>query len=137
MALKRKGWGKGGSVTDELGHVVRWATTIQGTARELRKTMTPAETLLWEALRRKQLHGLRFYRQVGIDRYVVDFYCPKKAVIIEVDGDVHDEEEQKDHDELREEILRERGFRILRVRNEEILEHIDIVLQKIEKFCGA
>ncbi len=68
------------------------------TARELRKTSTPAEKMLWIQLRRK-LQGLKFYRQFPIDRYIVDFYCPQKQLVIEIDGGIHDTADQKDHDE--------------------------------------
>ena len=58
-------------------------------AHQLRKQPTPAESKLWTALRRKQLNGLCFRRQVAFESYVVDFVCTEKRLIIEVDGDVH------------------------------------------------
>lgn len=106
-------------------------------ARDLRKNQTEAEKILWKALRQKQLRGLRFYRQVAVDRYVVDFYCPTRAVIVEVDGEIHTDSDQEEHDHVREEVLHEMGLRILRVRNQEVINHLDDVLQNIAKFCSC
>lgn len=137
MPLKRKGLGKGGCAVDEDGKLVRLVSRINRQARELRRNQTPAEKTLWNVLRKKKLHGLKFYRQVGIDRFVADFYCPKKAVIVEVDGGIHCTKAQKEHDEIRSDLLQERGFRILRVRNEDVLFRLEDVLDEIARFCGV
>ncbi|HLD07778.1 MAG TPA: endonuclease domain-containing protein [Candidatus Peribacterales bacterium] len=106
------------------------------TARELRKKQTPAEKMLWAQLRRK-LQKLKFYRQVPIDRYIVDFYCPEKHLIIEVDGGIHNTADQMDHDEIRTEIITALGFRIIRFSNEEVLQHLRMVLQRIREACDV
>jgi len=98
-------------------------------ARELRRDMTPAERILWEKLRHNRLNRLQFRRQQIIDGFIVDFYCHSKALIVEVDGDIHDG--QKDYDAERDNYLIARGFSILRFTNEEVKDDLAIVLQKI------
>jgi very-short-patch-repair endonuclease len=109
----------------ETGKVVR--------ARELRRAMTPEEALLWEHLRGSRLQGLHFRRQQVIDGYIADFYCHAAAVLVEVDGGVH--AERAEYDAARNEILWGRGFRTLRIRNEEVREDLGGVLAKIAAFC--
>ena len=108
-----------------------WKWKIMNTARELRKNMTPAEKKLWEALRGRRFRNHKFRRQVPINRFIVDFLCLQHMLIIEVDGEVH--VEQKEHDEEREQFLRERNFKILRFQNEEIEQNLDAVLDHIEQ----
>ncbi len=78
-------------------------------AKELRREMTPAEKLLWQEVRAKKL-GVRFRRQQVIEGFIVDFYCHKAALVVEVDGDIHDL--QKEEDERREKVLSQLGLRI-------------------------
>jgi len=75
-------------------------------ARELRKNMTAAESVLWEHLRRKSLHGFKFRRQQVIEGFVADFFCEKAKLVVEVDGGVHETEMQKKIDEHRRAVLR-------------------------------
>jgi very-short-patch-repair endonuclease len=103
-------------------------------ARELRRNMTPAEKILWEKLRHNRLNGLQYRRQQSIDGYIVDFYCHSEALIVEVNGDVHDE--QKEYDSERDNHLITRGFNILRFANEEVKDKIGIVLQNIAEACS-
>src|SRR4026209_1119961 len=84
-------------------------------AKELRREMTPAEKILWEELRANKL-GVHFRRQQVIAGFIVEFYCHKPALVIEVDGDIHDL--PQDEDARREKALREMGLRIVRFRNE-------------------
>jgi len=86
-------------------------------AKELRREMTPAEKLLWQEVRAKKL-GVRFRRQQVIAGFIVDFYYHKAALVIEVDGDIHDL--QQDEDARREKALRELGLRIVRFGNDEV-----------------
>jgi len=88
-------------------------------AKELRREMTPAEKLLWEEVRAKKL-GVRFRRQQIIQGFIVDFYCHKAGLVIEVDGDIHDL--QKEEDARREKALREMGLRIVRFKNDEVVK---------------
>ena len=96
-------------------------------ARELRKNMTDAERLLWSKLRRKQL-GVKFRRQVPIGNYIVDFLCPAKKLIIELDGSQHIDSE---YDRKRDKFLESKGYTILRFWDNEVLKETEAVLQRI------
>lgn len=100
-------------------------------ARELRHHMTPAEKVLWEALRTNRLQGLHFRRQQIIDGFIVDFYCHAARLVVEVDGDIH--QQQPDYDQDRDRILAARGLRILRFKDSEILQDLERVLAQIAK----
>jgi len=100
-------------------------------AKELRREMTPAEKILWQELRGNKL-GVHFRRQQVIAGFIVDFYCHKVALVVEVDGDIHDL--QQEEDARREKVLREMGLRIVRFRNEEVLRDLSIVVGKIREF---
>src|SRR5919108_2281124 len=106
---------------------------LQERARELRKNMTPAEKILWEKLRHNRLNGLQFRRQQIINPYIVDFYYHAKTLVVEVDGDIHDL--QQDYDAERSTYLIARGFRMLRVRNDDVKENLLSVLRKISEAC--
>lgn len=99
-------------------------------AKELRREMTPTEKLLWQELRANKL-GVHFRRQQIIQGFIVDFYCHKKALVIEVDGDIHDL--QKEEDERREKVLGEMGLRIIRFRNDEVVQNLPNVISKIKE----
>ncbi len=107
---------------------------IKQLARELRKHGTPAEKILWKHLRYRKLLGLRFLRQHPIGGYIADFYCPVLNLVIELEGSVHDELEQRKFDQERFAEFRIRGFRVLRVRNEVVMTDVNQVLGKILSF---
>lgn len=107
------------------------STEIFIRAKELRKNETPAEKILWEKLKLKQL-GVRFYRQHPINKFIVDFYCHAKLLVIELDGGVHSKIEVSERDEGREYELRNFGLKILRFKNEEVLHNPDAVVEKIK-----
>jgi len=98
-------------------------------AKELRREMTPAEKILWEELRANKL-GVHFRRQQVIQGFIVDFYCHKAALVIEVDGDIHDL--QKEEDERREKALTEMGLRVVRFGNDEVVREMSAVVGKIK-----
>ena len=98
-------------------------------AEVLRKNMTDAEKILWERLRKKQL-GLRFKTQHPIERFIADFYCHKAKLVIELDGKIHDF--QKEYDSGREAELEKYGLKIIRFTNDEVLNNIDWVIEKIK-----
>jgi very-short-patch-repair endonuclease len=104
-------------------------------ARQLRRTMTPAESRLWAALRNNQLDGFHFRRQQVIDGYIADFYCHAAALVVETDGAVHGQ--QPDYDAERDDLLKRRGLLILRLRNQAVLENLDAVLDQIRQLCRA
>ena len=101
-------------------------------AQFLRRNETIAEKLLWEKLRNNQLEGLKFRRQHPVNIYIADFYCHKFKLIIELDGDYHNQEEQKQKDEVRTEVLRLNGLKIIRFKNEEVEQDINQVLTTIK-----
>lgn len=101
-------------------------------AKALRRQMTPAEKLLWSRLRRNQL-GYHFRRQQIIAGFIADFYCDIARLVVEVDGSVH--EQQEDYDENRAELFTQWGISTLRVTNEEILEQLEETLGRIKEMC--
>jgi very-short-patch-repair endonuclease len=105
-------------------------SSIVQAARSLRQNLTPAEGHLWEALRNKQLMGLRFRCQHPVGRFILDFYCPACKLAIEVDGSIHDL--QQAQDEARSKEIESHGYEVLRFRNEEVLGNLTQVLTTIE-----
>jgi very-short-patch-repair endonuclease len=110
--------------------------TIRGTTRELedaartmRRQPTRPEEVLWGALQKKQVAGLRFRRQHPVDRFVLDFYCPSHKLVVEVDGGVHDEQAERDTE--RTKVLERYGYRVLRFRNEQVMRELPKVVQEI------
>ena len=101
-------------------------------ARELRREMTLAEAILWQELCANKL-GVHFRRQQIITGFIVDFYCHKAALVIEVDGDIHDL--QKEDDARRERALSEIGLKIVRFRNDEILNNLLTVVKRIKELA--
>ncbi|MEW6109055.1 MAG: endonuclease domain-containing protein, partial [Nitrospirota bacterium] len=95
------------------------------------KDMTNAEKYLWSRLRGKQLKSYQFYRQKVIERYIVDFYCPKASLVIELDGGQHYERTGKEKDKVRDDVLKRTGLRVLRFSDKEIFENIDAVMERI------
>lgn len=101
----------------------------QALAKQYRRSLTVDERLLWQALRGNRLGGLHFRRQQVIDGYIVDFYCHAAALVVEVDGGVH--EEQAAEDARRDAALARRGLRVLRLRNEDVRWNLSGVLERI------
>lgn len=93
--------------------------------------MTNSELFLWMKLRRKQLKGCQFYRQKIIGRYVVDFYCPKANLVIELDGSQHYSESGQSKDRVRDETLLKMGVKVLRFSDKEVFENTNGVLERI------
>ena len=101
-------------------------------ARALRKQSTEAEKKLWQKLRRKQFHGLRFRRQYPLGPYFGDFVCLPARLVVEVDGATHAERDQAQHDERRTQWPASQNFRVLRFWNSDIFENIDGVVERID-----
>jgi very-short-patch-repair endonuclease len=108
---------------------------MQERARELRHNMTPAEKILWRELRTDKLNGLHFRRQQIIDGFIVDYYCHAISLIIEIDGDIH--KQQVEYDAARDEHFISRGFKVLRFTNEEVMNGLSAVLEKILLACQS
>ena len=96
--------------------------------------MTGAERLLWSKIRAKQLRGYQFYRQRIIGNYIVDFYCPKAKLVIEIDGSQHSSNKGLDKDEVRDDYIREQKLRVLRLYDNEVFENLDGVSERIYEF---
>ena len=105
---------------------------LEEEAKRMRRFPTEAESILWEAVRRKQL-GLRFRRQYVIYGYIVDFVCLPLKLIIEADGEYHFTEEQQEIDQGRHDFLVSKGFCLLRFTNQEIVTDIEQVKYKIKR----
>lgn len=111
--------------------------TLKGIRRQLRQNMTPAEAALWEKLRNRKFHNTRFTRQHSLGNYIVDFHCAHPRFVIELDGGVHLEPEQKEKDIHRDANLAEMNYVVLRFTNDEILNNIDEVLKRIELIINS
>jgi very-short-patch-repair endonuclease len=98
-------------------------------ARALRKVMTKSEVILWQSLRREQLGGFKFRRQVPVGPYIADFACVEMKLIVEVDGATHAEDDEIAYDARRTRFLELRGWRVWRVLNTDIYEGLDGVVE--------
>ncbi|MEQ3650963.1 endonuclease domain-containing protein [Hyphomonas sp.] len=98
-------------------------------ARRLRRTMTRAEVILWQHIRKRQLADYRFRRQVPIGPYIADFACAELRLVVEVDGDTHSEPDEIAHDARRTAFLGEKGWQVHRVWNNDIYENLEGVLE--------
>jgi leucyl-tRNA synthetase len=116
---------------------------IRNTSRELRKNMTDSERLLWQEVRGRKLKGYKFLRQYPVlyqgnliryNYFIADFYCHEKKAVIEIDGPIHEGNEE--YDSFRDEEMLNLGLHILRIKNEE-LTRMDDVLQKIISFLDS
>ena len=103
--------------------------------RNLRKKMTKAEIALWLMIKEKQL-GERFLRQYSIDNCIVDFYCPKYKLVIELDGEDHFTEYGIERDKKRDEYLKSRGVNVLRFENFEIFDYPQRTLDEIKRYLS-
>jgi very-short-patch-repair endonuclease len=100
-------------------------------ALELRNNMTQAETILWEELRDREVFKAKWRSQHPVDILIIDFYCHKYRLAIEVDGEIHLNQEVLEHDDGREHDIEKLGIKILRFTNKEIFENIEFVKKRI------
>lgn len=113
-------------------------------ARRLRREMSPPEVQLWQHLRGSP-NGIRFRRQHPIGDYVVDFYCSKARLVIEIDGRVHDGAARAEHDERRDRYLKDRGLQVYRVAAAEVLKDsqkvadavVALAARPLHRACGT
>lgn len=97
-------------------------------AQELRRNLTETEKILWEDLSKKKLGGFRFRKQHPFNRFILDFYCIKMRLSVEIDGEIHNKKENKEYDAVRTKILKDNGISELRFTNAQILHEKDVVL---------
>ncbi|HQO36620.1 MAG TPA: endonuclease domain-containing protein [bacterium] len=103
-------------------------------AREYRKIMSPAERRFWQHVRNKQLHGIYVRRQHPIGPYITDFFVPDLKIVIELDGHSHDTRLEKDA--ARDDYMKNQGYRVIRLQNEDVMKNLDGVLEYLWECCG-
>ena len=112
--------------------IVPYDPRLKDRARQLRKTQTDAEEVLWQqVLRNRQLLGYKFLRQKPVQFFILDFYCSKLLLGIELDGGIHDN--RKEYDRDRTYILNSLGIKVIRYKNHDILNRLGDVIKSIEK----
>ena len=104
---------------------------VEQMAVQNRKEPTTQEALLWQALRNGRLDGVKFRRQYPLQRFILDFYCAEYGLVIELDGSIH--EQQQERDEERDAILAAHGFTVLRISNDEIDHSLPAALDRIRQ----
>ncbi len=103
-------------------------------ARILRTHGTKGEARLWsQVLRNKSFYGLQFNRQFAIDKYIVDFICRRLKLIVEIDGESHDQKGETD--EIRDKVMKELGYKVIRVTEKEVMSDLPNVIRTTEAFC--
>jgi very-short-patch-repair endonuclease len=102
-------------------------------AKALRRKTTDAEIILWSKLRHKIADGHKFRRQHPIGPYIADFACVSRWLVVEVDGGTHSSDVEIEHDRKRDAFIASRGWRILRVANEDVYKRLDDVLESISR----
>jgi very-short-patch-repair endonuclease len=100
-------------------------------AKQLRRAMTRAETLLWRHLKANRLAGIGFRRQSPMGNYITDFVAHSCKLVVEVDGESHDFEERIRHDDRRDQWFVSRGYRVLRFTNDDVMKNLEGVVMAI------
>ncbi len=105
---------------------------IREFAKQMRRPMTGAETILWAQLKGRKRGGWQFRRQHPVDHFILDFACVKARLGVEVDGATHAEDNEIARDNQRDAALKVQGWDVLRVQNEDIYKHLEGVLDQID-----
>ena len=113
--------------------MLQYNKELKENSRSLRNNMTDAERLLWSKIRNRQIKDHRFIRQKIIGNYIVDFYCPKACLIIELDGSQHYIDDGMQKDEVRDKFLTGLGFKVLRFSDRDVLKNVNGVIDEILK----
>ncbi len=100
-------------------------------AKSMRNNPTESEAILWQAIRKRKL-GYKFHRQALMYGWIIDFYCPAKMLLIEIDGEYHNKRRQRIADWYRDKKLKARGFKTIRFKNDEVLNHLLDVIKRIK-----
>ncbi len=101
---------------------------ITAVSRELRRNSTESEKILWQALRNRQLAGLKFLRQHPFGRSVVDFYCHEKRLVVEIDGGIHRRKDVQEYDRMGQELIELLDIEFFRCKSEEVMNGLKTVL---------
>ena len=101
--------------------------------KKLRNSTTSAEAILWTCLKRRQLLGKKFRRQVGFGRYIVDFYCPECRLVVELDGAPHFAANVDRYEDERTRYLEKQGLKVIRFENTAVHDQIELVLETIRE----
>ncbi len=112
------------------------SSLIMDRAKQLRRRMTEPEKIVWEIVRENSILGLKFRRQHPINNYIADFYCHKVKLVVEIDGETHNQESAKLYDEHRTNVMNSFGIEVIRFNNKVILSNISFVRKTIEKKCN-
>jgi very-short-patch-repair endonuclease len=105
-------------------------------AKEMRKNPTETEKILWNILRKLRSEGYIFRRQHPIDIFIADFYCHKLKLVIEVDGEIHEDEQAKDYDDGRTAELEKYGIKVQRFTNDQVLRDKEFIINQINKWIS-
>jgi very-short-patch-repair endonuclease len=103
------------------------------TRQYLRNNMTKWEVILWNDLKGKKMFGFKIRRQYGIDNYIIDFYCPKLKLAIELDGDVHYYSDKMKSDLRKDQHIAEAGIKLIRLKNEDLAEDYESIVIYLEE----
>jgi very-short-patch-repair endonuclease len=103
--------------------------------QDLRRSSTPAEVILWQHLRNRQLGGFKFRRQYGIAHYIADFCCPECELVVELDGISHEHDNVVEYDLSRQRYFESIGFLVIRFKNEQIYRQLTEVLENVLRCC--
>ncbi|MEK9180830.1 MAG: endonuclease domain-containing protein [Patescibacteria group bacterium] len=117
--------------------VLRNQANLTPIRKSLRRNQTEAERKTWNILRNRQILGLKFFRQYGIGKFILDFYCPEMKLAIEIDGGQHNETQNRQADEARTHYLRGLGIKVIRFWNNEILLNPEGVYDKILQIINS
>ena len=107
-------------------------TELKTYRKNLRSNLTPAEAFLWKHLKSKQLDDKRFTKQHSIGNYIVDFYCASQKLIVELDGEVHNNPTSQENDTKRTDYLNELGYDVIRYENKMVFDQLSTVLKEIK-----
>ena len=99
--------------------------------QNLRREMTPSEVRLWNVLKGRRLDGRKFRRQQSLGPYIVDFYCPAEKLVIELDGEVHNDGMRREYDAQRQKYIQDLGIAVIRFENRLVFEDIENVVARI------
>jgi very-short-patch-repair endonuclease len=108
----------------------RASQQLQSRARDLRRELTPAEKKLWARMRDGQLNGAHVRKQHAVGTYIVDFFCAKSKLVIEIDGDTHSDQVEYDAERTRW-LNEQKHYRVIRFTNDEVHRNLEAVLEKI------